>query len=140
VTKRLLVTIVALALASFALAACGGDDEASTTAESETAGSTEASAGGATVSFTAEPSGQLAFTETEVTAPAGEDTIELDNPSATAHNVVIEDADGNDVAETDTISGDTTSTTATLEPGTYTFYCDVDSHREAGMEGTLTVE
>jgi len=139
VTKRFLVTLVALALASFALAACGGDDDTSATGGSETAGSTEASGGGATVSFTAEPSG-LAFTETEVTAPAGEDTIELDNPSATAHNVVIEDAEGNDLAETDTISGDTTSTTASLEPGTYTFYCDVDSHREAGMEGTLTVE
>jgi plastocyanin len=75
-----------------------------------------------------------------VSAPAGSDTIEFDNPASLTHDVVIEDSDGNEVARTDQISGSTTSTTADLKAGTYTFFCSVDSHREAGMEGTLTVK
>ena len=82
----------------------------------------------------------LAFTETKITAPAGEDTIAFENPAATGHNVEIEDSSGAEVASTDTISDGNTSTTADLEPGTYTFFCSVPGHREAGMEGTITVK
>ena len=36
-------------------------------------------------------------------------------------------------------SGGSAELKVTLKPGKYTFYCDIPGHREAGMEGTLTV-
>ncbi len=147
-TRRFLISLAVLAVGSFALSACGGSDdgsssstEASTTSAADTAAnSSSSSASGATIDVAADPSGSLAFTETELSAPAGSDTISFTNDSSTPHNVVIEGADGSDVTETDTIQADSTTATADLQPGTYTFYCDVPGHREAGMEGTLTVE
>ena len=35
--------------------------------------------------------------------------------------------------------GVSTVTVADLKPGTYTFYCSVPGHEQAGMKGTLTV-
>src|SRR5215207_1093764 len=142
---KLVALLAALALAAFGVAACGDDDdEAETTAAETTTTTTTTTAagggGGGTVAFEADPDGGLAYTETEVTAPAGDDTIEFTNDSSTPHDVTIEDEGGSQIAQTDTITGDSTSTTATLEAGAYTFYCSVDGHRDAGMEGTLTVE
>ena len=36
--------------------------------------------------------------------------------------------------------GGTKTLTMTLAPGTYTYYCSVPGHRQAGMQGTLTVK
>lgn len=153
---------IALVLASLALVACGSSgssssSEPATTAESteaepaegggaaepeEEAGAGKAEEGGegSAVKFEAEAEGMLMFEEKSATAEAGEDTIEFNNPSAVPHNVAIEDSAGKTIAETETITESETSTTVKLEPGTYTFYCSIPGHREAGMEGTLTVK
>ena len=90
-----------------------------------------------TLTLTADPSGALAFDTTELTASAGEVTIELVNDSGIPHNVEVE---GNGVEEeSDTITSGSTDLTVDLEPGEYEFYCAVDGHKDAGMEGTLTV-
>jgi plastocyanin len=141
--SRLLAVASVAAIAALGLAACGGDDETGTTAAETTATETTETSGGGggeTVSFEADPGGELAFTESDVTAKAGEATIEFTNPSSTPHDVVIEDESGNEVARVDVITDSTATTTADLEPGTDTFYCSVSGHREAGMEGTLTVK
>ena len=141
---KLLTVIAALALAVFGLAACGGGDDDTSSAPATTTSSTTPAGGtgggGGTIKFAADPSGALAFTQTQVSGPAGSDTIDFTNDSSTPHDVTIEDSGGNQVAQTDTISGDTTDATADLQPGTYTFFCSVDGHREAGMEGTLTIK
>jgi len=40
---------------------------------------------------------------------------------------------------TQTFIGGSRKLTLALKPGTYTFYCSVPGHRQAGMEGTLRV-
>jgi len=142
--------LLALALASVALVACGGSDDNSTTATSNGAESGAAGGGGAeagkeagggsTVSFEADPGGQLAYTTTEASAKAGKVTVDFNNPQGLTHDVAIEDSGGKTVGKTELIAEGEDSATVNLKPGTYTFYCSVPGHREAGMEGTLTVK
>lgn len=138
-TRRLvLLLLTALALV-VAVAACGGDDdEEEPPAAEETTGDTGGGGGGTTLMLVANPDGELSFDKTELTAPAGEVTIELMNESGIPHNVEVE---GNGVEEvSETITEGSTSLTLDLEPGEYEYYCAVPGHKEAGMEGTLTVE
>ncbi len=147
--KKLAVLFALLALAPFAFAACGGDDdedttEAETTEETTTEDTTEAdtggdAGGGGAVAVSAAADGSFAFDETELTASAGPNTFEFDNPASLGHDFCIE-SDGSEVACSDVVSGDSTTVDADLEAGEYTYYCSVPGHREGGMEGTLTVE
>jgi plastocyanin len=145
-----LTILLALALAATALVACG-DDNGTTTTETGTEttgaaaeGEKEAGGGGGggtTVEIEADPEGGLAYTTTEASAEAGDVTIDFTNPQSLAHDVVVEDAEGEEVGRTELLTEETESVTLKgLEPGEYTWYCSVPGHREAGMEGTLTVE
>ena len=129
ISRFMLVPLVAVALLA---AGCGGDGDEN--AEETT---TTPSAEATTLQLAADPGGALAFDKTSLDAPAGSVTIELTNDSSVPHNVEVE---GNGVEEeSDTVTGESTSLTVDLQPGTYDFYCAVPGHREAGMEGTLTV-
>lgn len=81
---------------------------------------------------------QLAFSQAPPSAPAGQVTVALENNSGLPHNVVFEGVD-NDEPVVETGGNETNTGTVTLQPGTVTFYCGVPGHREAGMEGRLTV-
>lgn len=143
-----LASLLVLALVAAALVACGDDDSTTTTTTSEASSGAAAEGGekaggeggGASLEFEADPSGELAYTSTSETSEAGEVTIDFKNPQGLSHDVAIEDPGGETVGKTDVIGEGETSTKVNLKSGKYTFYCSVPGHREAGMEGTLTVK
>jgi plastocyanin len=134
---RTIATLATVLL--LALAGCGDDDESGSSGSgSGSSSSSSGGGGGQQLALAAPEDGSLEFDKTELEAKAGTVTIDLDNPSSTPHAVEIE---GNGVEElSDTVTTDTTSVTADLEPGTYEFYCPVGNHAAEGMEGTLTVK
>jgi plastocyanin len=149
------LALLALVFAAAALGACGSDSGTTTETEaaSGAAAEEESEAGGeaggaeggggeaSTVEFEADPAGGLAFTEKEVTAKAGDLTIEFNNPQPIGHDVDVETTGGEELGGTEVISESSASAELKgVKPGKYTFFCSVPGHREAGMEGTLTVE
>jgi plastocyanin len=91
-----------------------------------------------TLQLAANPAGQLAFETKRLSAKAGTVTVQLTNKSPIEHDVAI--AQGNTIlGQTPVFTGGSKSVTVKLKPGTYKFFCTVPGHRQAGMEGTLTV-
>ena len=77
------------------------------------------------------------YSQAPTEAAAGPASFSLANEGAILHNVVLEEP--GDVVVVEAPGGGTETGTFTLEPGEYTFYCNVPGHRAAGMEGTLAV-
>jgi plastocyanin len=128
-------TLLALLMAvSMPLAACGDDDES----EGDGGGGQASGGAGQTLRIAADPGGELAFDKSSLTAEAGNVTIVMANPSDLPHAVEIEGG-GVEVAGDTVMKGGVSEASADLEPGEYEFYCPVGNHRDAGMEGTLTV-
>lgn len=105
----------------------------------EAGGEAAAKGPGGTLKLTADPA-QIAYDTTELTSKPGKVTIDFDNPAPLEHDVAIEDEGGKEIAATEVITESEASLEADLGAGTYTFFCTVPGHREAGMEGTLTVK
>ncbi len=98
----------------------------------------QAKGGAQALALAADSSGQLAYDKKSLSAKAGAVRIDFTNGSPVAHNVTIQQGSKN-ITATATITQSKASVTAQLKPGTYTFYCSVDAHRQAGMVGTLKV-
>jgi plastocyanin len=159
-----IIALFALLLAALALVACGGGSDntgeetgavagAAQEAEEKAEEAGEEAEGkaeevekeveggsGSAVEVEADPSGNLAFTTEKISTKAGNDTIEFTNESPVPHDVVIEDENGKELGGTEVIAEGSESAEVELKPGTYTFFCSVPGHRQAGMEGTLTVK
>jgi plastocyanin len=136
--------VAVAALAVLGLAACGGgDDDNETTAAAQpttTAAAGGGGGGGSTVDISTPEGSDLAFDQKSVSAKAGSVTISFDNKQSLQHDVKVDDSSGQELGGTDLVSEGTATATVDLQPGTYTFFCSVPGHREAGMEGTLTVK
>jgi uncharacterized cupredoxin-like copper-binding protein len=149
--KPMLILVLIVAGLALVAAGCGGGDDndnnASTSsgAQGNGAGETQSTTsesggggGGSKLTVTADPGGALKWEKTDLSTKAGTVTITMDNPSSVPHAVEVE---GNGVEEgTKTLTDGKASMTVDLKPGKYEFYCPVDGHRAAGMEGTLTVQ
>ena len=76
-----------------------------------------------------------------ITVQAGEEVTVLFKSNEGTHDFVIEGVPEQDIRTAIIGSGDTTTVDFSIdEPGEYTFYCSVGSHRERGMVGTIIVE
>jgi uncharacterized cupredoxin-like copper-binding protein len=138
--KTRIPAFLVLALGAILLAAgCGGGSSSSSSAPAATTAMSSSGGAAQTVEIDVAQTG-LAYTTTSATAKAGTVTLKSMNPQSIEHDISIESSDrsinqkGNLVA-----NGDVSEVTVDLKPGTYTFYCSVPGHKEAGMSGTLTV-
>ena len=141
--QRGVMTITALLVVlavSMAVVTSGGSTSKATAAPITQTGREAASGSGtSSVKEEADPEGQLKFTTKDLSAKAGTVTIGFANASPLPHNLTI--AQGTKVLDsTPTFQGGTKTLRLKLAPGTYVFYCSVPGHRQAGMEGKLTVQ
>jgi plastocyanin len=84
----------------------------------------------------ADPSGQLAFVTDQAQGKPGEITVKMANKSGTPHDIVIDGKGKGEVVQ----NGGVSQFKADFTAGTYTYYCSVPGHRQAGMQGKLTVK
>jgi uncharacterized cupredoxin-like copper-binding protein len=142
--RRASAVVAVAALAVLGLAACGGGGNDNNTSAASAPATTTAPAGGggggSTVDISTPSGSTLAFDQKSASAKAGNVTIDFDNKQALQHDVKVEDSSGKELGGTDLVSSGTATATVNLQPGTYTFFCSVPGHRDAGMEGTLTVK
>jgi len=151
------VTVLTLAAGLVVLAGCGSSSSSTsssastpasaatpTTSSSATSSTPAPASGGesarASLSLAANPEGQLKYEKTSLTAKAGKVSIAFANMSPLSHNVTVASSSGAVVGATETFQGGSKTLSLNLKPGTYKFYCSVPGHRQAGMEGTLTVQ
>ena len=140
-SRRIVAFALPAVLLALAAVGCGSSSSNSTTAASSATTTGAAAGGGQTLKVSADPNGAIKFTNTSLSTKSGSVTIDMSNPSSsgTMHGIAVEgngvDQDGNIVSP-----GSTATVTANLKPGKYEFYCPYDSHKQMGMEGTLTVK
>lgn len=137
--------IPGLLIALIGLAGCGSSSSSSSRTSSTPAAPASSSNAPTSpptpaVKLAADPSGAPKFNTTSLTANAGKVALQFTNNSSEDHNVTVASSTGAVLGATPTFHGGTKTLTLNLKPGTYTFYCSVPGHQQAGMQGTLVVK
>ncbi len=111
-------------------------DEATPEEGGEQAAAAGGGGGGTEVAVEA---GDLFFEPTEFeVAPGG--TITLSNAGVLPHDMAVDEWDGVIIGPLNGGESGEYTVPEDVQPGeTFTFYCSVPGHKEAGMEGTLTI-
>jgi mono/diheme cytochrome c family protein len=118
------------------VAAGGKDTGLLATAVKQAGGGKPAVEKDGTLQIDADPTGQLAFVTNTATGTPGQITVKMANKSGTPHDIVIDGKGKGEVVQ----NGGVSQFEADFAAGSYTFYCSVQGHRQAGMQGKLTVK
>src|SRR5581483_10177712 len=100
--------------------------------EGETTTSPAAAGPATALSVSSPADGGLSFAPNGLTAKPGNVSITYTNPSPVPHSIAVGQVQP-------FTNGKRTVTLSDLKPGKYEFYCTVPGHRQAGMQGNLTV-
>jgi plastocyanin len=104
------------------------------------AGSQALASGTQVLHLSSKPNMVLRFSTSHLSAHAGRIELVMHNVSNSGmdHGIAIS---GHGIKKVGPIvaPGHTSTVTVTLRRGSYTFYCPVPGHEQAGMKGTLTV-
>lgn len=107
------------------LVACGGDSGSGDSASGSTATTIVAT--------------EFAFDPSSFNLPADTDVeLTLQNAGVVEHDIVVAELDDQMLVYAN--AGQTVTETVNLPAGSYTIYCSIPGHRQAGMEGSLTVQ
>jgi plastocyanin len=81
----------------------------------------------------------IGWKEKDLKIGPGKVNLEMVNEGAIAHTLVLEGVAGGKKLSTPS-GGSKDIGSFDLQPGTFTYYCDIPGHRQGGMEGKLTVD
>jgi plastocyanin len=118
------------------VAAGGKDTGLLATAVKQAGGGKPAVEKAGAIEVDADPTGQLAFVTNAATGTPGQITVKMANKSGTPHDIVIDGKGKGKIVQ----NGGVSQFQANFTAGSYTFYCSVPGHRQAGMQGKLTVK
>ena len=110
----------------------GGEQPTAPATEEPPTEPTQAPSGGEAVSVNAAITG---FDPSELEAHEGTVTVTYNNVDAIPHDFAVDELGVKELVDPNTSA----DISFEASPGTYAFYCSIPGHREAGMEGTLTV-